>query len=45
MRLEAEEIKERSEEFGDRKSESSLEVGKKHHSLTGLRSGNFFLAG
>ena len=45
MQLEAEEIEEGTKEFGGGKSESSFEVGKKHHSLTGLRSGDLFLAG
>ena len=42
--MEAKKVKEGSEELGDGKSESSLEVGKKHHSLTELRGGNHFLA-
>ena len=45
MRLKAEEIKEGSEEVGGRESESPLEVCEENHSLTGLRSGDMFLAG
>ena len=45
MRLEAEEIKEGSKKVGGRESESPLEMREEYHSLTGLRSGDLFLAG